>query len=75
MVPLLNIAYGFKAQAAVCGATGTLKDAVVRFDIAANALLEDNNGGDKLVKADLAEFIDSCRHACTVNFDWKWVVI
>lgn len=51
-------------------ATETLKDSVTRLELAANALLEDN-AGDKLVKADLAKFIDSCRYACTGNLNFR----
>lgn len=73
LIVLLYIAHGLKAQAAMDDANVILKDAVVRFVIAANALLDDN-AGHKLVKADLAQLIDSCRYACTANLDSRWVV-
>lgn len=70
LIPLLYISHGRNAQAAVDEATRMLKLAVSRFNLAANALLE-NNAGDKLVKADLARFIDSCRYGCTANLNWR----
>ena len=50
-------------------AIGILRDSLKRFDLAANALLKDNSG-DKLVEADLAKFIDSCRYASTANLNF-----
>lgn len=70
LIPLLYIAHDRNVQAAVDDATGILRDAVACFDLAANALLQDNDG-DKIVKADLAKFIDSCRYACTANLNWR----
>lgn len=70
LIPLLYIAQDRNAQAAVDDAASILRDSVARFDLAADALLEDN-AGDKFVKADLAKFIDSCRYACTANLNWR----
>ena len=69
-IPLLYIAHDGNVQAAVDDASGNLRDAVARFDLAANALLEDK-AVDKVVKADLAKFIDSCHYACTANLNWR----
>ena len=70
LIPLLYIAHNRNAQAAVDDAIRILRDAVVRFDLAANALLEDN-ADDRVVEANLAKFIDSCRYACTANLNWR----
>lgn len=72
LIPLLYVAHQGNAQAAVDNAAGLLRDAVARFNVAANALLEDN-AGDKVAEADLVSFIDSCRYACTANLNWRWV--
>ena len=70
LIPLLYIAHDGNAQAAVDDATGILRNAVARFDFAANALLKEN-AEDKIVKADIVKFIDSCRYACTANLNWR----
>lgn len=70
LIPLLFIAHEHNLQAAMDDATGILRDSVTRFDLAANALLKDN-AGDKLVKADLAKFIDGCRYASTANLNFR----
>ena len=51
-------------------AIAILGDAVLGFDLAANALIEDVTG-DKILEADLTRFIDSCRYACTANLNWR----
>ena len=71
---MLYIAHDHDAQAVMDAAIEMLRDAIARFNLAANALLEDN-AGDKVVKADLVRFIDSCRYACTGNLNWRWVTV
>lgn len=70
LIPLLYIAHDRNAQAAVDEAIQILRTAVARFDIAANALLEDN-ADDQVIQANLVRFIDSCRYACTANLNWR----
>lgn len=70
LIPLLYVAYEGNAQAAVDSATEMLRDAVARFDNAANALLAEY-ADDTIVKADIVKFIDSCRYACTANLNWR----
>ena len=70
LIPLLSITYEGNAQAAVDRATEMIRDAVARFDHAANALLEEY-ADDKIVKADIVKFVDSCRYACTANLNWR----
>ena len=54
--------YEHNLQAAMDIATGMVKDSLTRYELAADALLKEN-AADRLVKAHLAKFIDSCRYA------------
>lgn len=70
LIPLLYIANDHDPQAAIDDATKILVDAIAHFELAADALLKDS-AGEKLVRADLVKFIDSCRYACTANLNWS----
>ncbi|ERF73584.1 hypothetical protein EPUS_07518 [Endocarpon pusillum Z07020] len=73
LIPLLYVVHDRDAEVAEDAAIEMLRDAITRFNIVASALLEDN-AGEKVVKADLVRFIDSCRYACTGNLNWRWVI-
>jgi hypothetical protein len=70
LIPLLYVEHGHNAQAAVNDATAILEAAVVRFEKAANTLLEDKTN-DRLTIPGITSFLDSCRYACTANLRWR----
>lgn len=70
LLPLLYIAKDGNIQAAMSDAVGMLENAVGRFNLAANDLLE-GSSGDQTVTTNVAKFIDSCRYACTANLNWR----
>ena len=70
LIPLLYVAHGLDAQAAVDHADSLLTESVQRFNLAADTLLQDD-AGDPVAIVDVAKFIDSCRYACTANLNWR----
>ena len=70
LIPLLYIAHGLNAQAAVDQANNLLSESVQRFNLAADTLLQ-YDAGDSVAIVDVAKFIDSCRYACTANLNWR----
>lgn len=43
-----------------------LEAAVVRFEMAADTLLEDNTN-DKVITTGIISFLNGCRYSCTAN--------
>ncbi len=70
LIPLLFVTHGHNAQAAVDHATRYLEESIMQFNFAADALLK-SNAGDELFEADLAQFVNGCRFACTANLNWR----
>ena len=68
LVPILLFEYG-NVQAAVDVATDLIRESVEMFDHAAQALIS-KRGHDPETAAELADFVQACRNACTCVVEW-----
>jgi hypothetical protein len=71
LIPLL-LQDTISVQQAIDHACDILKSSIQRFDLAEKHILEQYSTKPGL-QNDLQSFIDSCKHACTANLNWRCV--
>ncbi|KAJ5274029.1 terpenoid synthase [Penicillium angulare] len=66
---LTNVIISVSLQKAIDVAVETVSSSVAEFDQIADKVLDMHTGDEKLA-ANLNNFIDGCKFACTANLNW-----